>query len=231
MKAWKLLIIIAPLTFTSCSSVIHERFSLDGQPANSVSLDAKQRVIVVTDKAGEDGNRRAICAEPSPDAMVGIAASGAFEAAVKSEASAKLAGSLAESLAQLGERTPTIQLLRDGLYRACEAHLNGLLGTNEYKSILLGYDNFVVTLYAIEGLTQRRNPPVTLRVSTEVKGTGLEAKTTPINGGDVTLPIPSSGEPISKDIAEIVRDILQDYHKYQNEFIENFLKNSKNAPK
>ena len=144
--------LIAILVLSACST-IHERFSIDSTPATSVSLDAKQRLVLVTDKAGLKHDSRAVCAEPSPDAMVGIASSGALEALIpQAQVNAKLAASLAETLAQLGERTPTIQLLRDALYRACEAYLNGVLSKDEYKDLLYGYDDLVVTLLAIEGI-------------------------------------------------------------------------------
>lgn len=165
-----LLSIVALFGLIGCSSTIHKRFSMDRPSATSISLDAKQRLVVVTDGGGEVGTRRVLCAEPSPDALVGIAASGALEAVIASKGSGKLAGSLAEAVGELGERTPTIQLLRDGLYRACEAYMNGVVGKVEYRQILSGYDDLVVTLLAIEGLTQRpRSPATMLQPQSEVE--------------------------------------------------------------
>jgi hypothetical protein len=208
--------ILLPI-LSGCSSVIHKRFTIDSTPATTVSLDAKQRLVLVTDKGGKDNKKRIVCAEPSPDAMVGLAASGALEGLMPGNGSAKIAASMAETLAQLGDRTPVIQLLRDGLYRACEAQMNGLLSDKEYKTLLVGYDDFVITLLAIEGLTHHRNSkPVVVQAQTEVKfSDGQEARTTPIvdnlnqaNGG-------TSGGSVSKEVAETVRSILSDYYNLQ----------------
>jgi hypothetical protein len=116
------------LCLGGCSSTIHKRFSIDEAPPSSLSLDAKQRLFLVTDKGGRKGeNKRVVCAEPRPDAVMGIAASGALKAAMADKGSAKIAASLAEAIGELGDRIPTIQLLRDALYRACEAYLNEYL--------------------------------------------------------------------------------------------------------
>lgn len=205
------------LAFVGCSSTIHEQFSIDERPATSLSLDAKQRLFVVTDKGGRNKDQRVICAEPSPDALVGIAASGALEASMGSEGSAKLAASMAEAIGELGDRTPTIQLLRDGLYRACEAYMNGIYTNDEYKEILYGYDDLVVTLLAIEGLTQRPSFPIIgMQARTESKATdNPQANTTgassPIEKQNNTI------TPVSKEVAEAVRDILFDYYNLQRQ--------------
>jgi hypothetical protein len=205
------------LAFVGCSSTIHEQFSIDEQPAISLSLDAKQRLFLVTDKGGRNKNQRVVCAEPSPDALVGIAASGALEASMGSEGSGKLAASMAEAIGELGDRTPTIQLLRDGLYRACEAYMNGIYTNEEYREILYGYDDLVVTLLAIEGLTQRpRFPNIGMQAKTEAKATdNPEANTSPAvpptEKQNNTVPS------VSKEVAEAVRDILFDYYNLQRQ--------------
>ncbi len=53
---------------------------------------------------------------------------------------------LAEAMAQLGQRLATIQLLRDGLYRACEAYANGALDKSSYSMILSRFDDTMITL-------------------------------------------------------------------------------------
>src|SRR5204862_6868923 len=52
----------------------------------------------------------------------------------------------AESLAQLTNRLATIQLLRDGLYRACEAYANGAVSEITYAIMLSRFDKLMVTL-------------------------------------------------------------------------------------
>ena len=205
------------VVFLSACSTIHKQFSIDSDPATSTSLDAKQRLVLVTDKAGPEHNRKAVCAEPSPDVMVGLASSGALEALIpQADLTGKLAGSIAETLAQLGERTPTIQLLRDGLYRACEAYLNGGFSEHEYRNLLYGYDDLVVTLLAIEGITQRPHAnPIIIEANTKATATDTEGTMS-----SVTVNNPPSTSPISPEIAAEVGKILHDYYELQKIFYQ-----------
>jgi hypothetical protein len=69
---------------------------------------------------------------------------------VHAEAAGKVATAIstahAQALAQLTNRLATIQLLRDGLYRACEAYANGALSDIAYAVMLSGYGDVMVTL-------------------------------------------------------------------------------------
>ena len=51
---------------------------------------------------------------------------------------------------QLGERLATVQLLRDGLYRACEAFANGAISDATYAMIVSKIDDTMVTMLASE---------------------------------------------------------------------------------
>ncbi len=137
-----------------------------------VAVDAKQRFVwgpvlpmrvvngvepngVATFAAG---TRRIVCAEPSPDALSTFSAqvSGALcaEIAAKGSVGGEFAQSISEAARILGQRTATMQLLRDGYYRACEAYGNGLLDSFGYALILNKIDELMVELVAIEALAQ-----------------------------------------------------------------------------
>lgn len=114
------------------------------------------------------------CAEPPPDIAIALgagqgtgaalsglpalaagppaaAAAGAAGASPGSiDASLAAASSHSEAVAQLGERLATIQLLRDGLYRACEAYANGAITPTMYAVIVSRLDKLLVTLIATE---------------------------------------------------------------------------------
>jgi hypothetical protein len=161
MKTSRLIIfaLIVGLPVSGCSGTIFKQFSIDNSPATSISLDARQRLIFVTEKGGpvpeKDGvpvqQHRIICAEPSPDAFMALVAAGGADLTMgKKEIGAY--GSMAESVGALGRRTQTVQLLRDVLYRACEAYMNGVIDKNEYRRIMVAYDELVITLAAIESL-------------------------------------------------------------------------------
>jgi len=145
-----LVLICIPLT--GCST-IYRTVSVDSKPATSINIDAKARMILVTDQGGEKADRRVICAEPSPDSVVGLASSASLAAKVDPKIEAKIAASLAEAVQSIGRRTQTIQLLRDGLYRACEAYLNGAISKQEYRILLARISAFSITMVAVDGLS------------------------------------------------------------------------------
>lgn len=123
----------------------------------ALSSDAKQRFVFaptvsVVEPASIDPNgdnipvytvnkRQIVCAEPSPDALTAIAAglSASFEAQQGGEGGAGAEGqftrTVSEAVRTIGDRTQTIQLIRDTLYRACEAYANGALDTFGYTLI------------------------------------------------------------------------------------------------
>lgn len=152
----------------------------------TTSMDMKQRLVVSSEReyvgevvTGADGHltkkvmkRTVVCAEPSPDALSAIAAqlSGGIDAA-KAPVEARLAVALQESASFVGMRTPTIQLLRDSMYRLCEGFLAGALTEGEYAMHMRRYQRDMVALSAIEQLTG------TLRAPTVVLKTGGVAET------------------------------------------------------
>jgi hypothetical protein len=135
-----------------------------GLEQNDVLLTgAEYRAIVATrvDKGdyrlGHVIPRNIRCAEPSPD--IAKAISDALSTAIAAEVTkgaasgqidVRLSRETSEAFAQLGERLATIQLLRDGLFRACEAYANGAIGAVNYGAILSAYDDLTVTLLAAE---------------------------------------------------------------------------------
>ncbi|MCH7945363.1 MAG: hypothetical protein IIC73_05030 [Armatimonadetes bacterium] len=146
------LMVFCGLAVAGCASTIFETFDIQGK---SLSLDAKQRIVVSTQK-GDTNNptRNIVCAEPSPDALVAISQAAGAQANIIGKGGGALSFSLTESAASMGIRTATIQLLRDVLYRACEAYLNGAVNEFGYGLILTSIDDVMITLLAIEGLTK-----------------------------------------------------------------------------
>lgn len=139
---------IMVLSLSGCTSAIFNRF--DAMGGNSVTMDARQRAIVILEN---QTGKKIACAEPSPDALSALGASLSASGDYKGEVSAKLSSAISESVKGLGLRSNTIQLLRDGLYRACEAYANGALSEFEYGLTAAKYGDVMVTLLAIEQLT------------------------------------------------------------------------------
>jgi hypothetical protein len=101
---------------------------------------------------------RRACAEPSPDAISALASSiaGSGElTAEKVQAALKLQAALSqtETSSFVGIRTQTIQLLRDGMYRLCEAYMSDALDGRSYNRLQRRYQNLMMGLLSIEQLT------------------------------------------------------------------------------
>jgi hypothetical protein len=186
-KYFGIALAIGSLAISGCSSTVFKPFDAD---KNSVSMDARQRTIVSVDRGTPGQPRRIVCAEPSPDALATIAASAAGSAGVSGipqvPGSAEIAASMtsAEQAAMIGARNSTIQLLRDGLYRACEAYMNGALGDFGYGLVLANYGRVMVALLTADGLVRPALVPpvvigsVTGNVTTSAEGSasGMGAK-------------------------------------------------------
>lgn len=233
------LVFAITLFLNGCSA-----FGIDGW-LNSRTVAAEERLLLVTDKApvikrtaseislangGREivntevvtGQRRVVCAEPSPDAMTALAASGSLSGSYLQQVDASAAFAFSQSIGELGERTPVIQMLRDELYRACEANMNGLLSDNEYKEILAYYDIYSMTVLAIEDLTKRPRAPLII-------DTSANAKVNAENGQDISAQgqqsegVGTAGSENSQEagekaeVAKEVKNILCNYYelKYQ----------------
>lgn len=147
-------VLVALLTLGACGAggaKTFKEFNID--KGNSIAIDATTRVILVTQKGGATHDQFVVCGEPSPDAIV---ASFGAEATVKGSApqgpSVEAGGKITQTAKSIAVRTATIQLLRDGLYRACEAVINGMIGTNEYRRILSGIGDVMIVLQALDSL-------------------------------------------------------------------------------
>ncbi len=99
-----------------------------------------------------------MCAEPSPDALAAISVALAANIDAAQQGSGSASFSTAESVVNIGLRTQTIQLLRDGMYRLCEAYFNSALDGLNMADLQARYQNAMVTLLAIEQLTGAATP-------------------------------------------------------------------------
>ena len=111
----------------------------------AVHLDAQQRVVLSTAKG--------FCAEPSPDAFSAYAASLGLGATTPNDDSVSLANALQSMAGNLGLRTQSITLMRDALYRMCEAANNNELAPWEVAAFLQRSLNLTAVILAIEQLT------------------------------------------------------------------------------
>ncbi len=131
-----------------------------------VAMDAKQRVVI---SSAEGGTLR-YCAEPSPDAFSVFSASLDASAKYKDSVSAGLKQAMAESGTSLTARTQSIQLMRDAMYRLCEARMNGAISDADYVDMQSRYQKSMTVLMAIESLTGAVFPPPAILNSQAAQG-------------------------------------------------------------
>lgn len=125
--------------------------TFDLEEGNSVTTDSRQRIVTNTEprptsRPGLVHPRQIICAEPSPDVAIAVANSFGAGLSVLGYGSGAVSGSQAEGIAQLAERTVTVQLLRDQMYRACESYANGAISATTYTLLMSKNNDAMVTL-------------------------------------------------------------------------------------
>jgi len=231
--------LIAILT-AGCDSTIHRSEIIGG--VDTLSIDAKQRLMIVGDRFGDDvriaPQPRVSCSEPSPDAMVAKAAALAVSAAVNAgdngAGSGGGGGGFSETAANIGFRDHTVQMLRDGYYRLCEAYMNGGITEKAYRNVILNADTFMVVASALQALGSNQVVPPTVITAGSISNTRGDASggqaaienggaiiiTDPKTGATTTVPvsvqaISSSTVTISADNAAVAAAIIRDYLRFR----------------
>lgn len=161
-KWWRVCVVVmSTLVLGGCANfteAISIRKSLDTDAPNAYSISAKQRVILsnpVTDTQGKKHVR--LCAEPAPDVFSVLAASLSAEASAEQGvsqvgAAARLAGGFSEGASTI-ERSQTLNLLRETMYRTCERYMSGAIDYAEFIIQAARDQRMAVTVLAIEQLT------------------------------------------------------------------------------
>ena len=205
--SWTLAVLA--LMATGCSSTIHEVASVDG--IETLSIDAKQRLVLVN----EYGGKRIACAEPSPDAIVARAAALSGKVSVQNQGSAGLGAASNEVAGSIGLRTQTIQVLRDGYYRLCEAYMNQAIDAKEYSAVLNHIDGVIAVVMAIDVLGgPLAAPAVVLNAgggSGDTEGGAVAGKSAAVN---IENFLPERGT-LSDAQAKAIENIIKMYLKHK----------------
>ncbi len=179
-------LVLLGISLSACGNFfsVHRDFS----PSNGTGalIDIKQRAIIVTknkkdevvEKTIGDGKTTkttktthdvSVCAEPSPDAMSAYAGELAGKLNLSGDKAVEMAQAMRESAAFTGLRTQSIQLLRDSMYRLCEARMNQSVSQSEYEIMMRRSQKHMVALLAIEQLTGVvKAAPVTLTSTSSI---------------------------------------------------------------
>lgn len=149
------------------NTIYHNRTLITGPRATQgdakiITLDAKQRSLIASKVEGQ----LAVCAEAPPDAFSALSTSAAGELGVRPDAGdlqARAAIALAEAAGTI-ERTQTVNLLRESMYRTCERYLSGAIGRSEFVVQSARDSRNMVAVLAIEQLTGVVRAPSTILV-------------------------------------------------------------------
>ena len=131
---------------------VHDRSAYFSIPAAYMTADAR----IVTQRIHPVTSQTVVCVEPPPDAIRAVSNSGA--AGLKGGNGAitggiDFSGTSGEAAAQLAGRSTALLGLREGLFRACEAYSNGVIGASAYGLILSKYAPTMTTLFLAQDVT------------------------------------------------------------------------------
>jgi hypothetical protein len=118
--------------------------------ATATLLPASSYVLATTrPNPGPNGGPAVFCQEPNPDWAAAFGSS--YKGGANGGAGGATGGLTAEADATetdtaLAGRTAGVVALRDGLYSACQAYANGVIGKDAYGLILSQYGNLLVAL-------------------------------------------------------------------------------------
>ncbi len=152
-------------------SSIHRSYNAEPEAASILSVDAKQRNVLITPHLEAD-KRAIVCSEPNPDfaSVLASSLSGGFG---NGDSSAQVAAALSETGANIGLRTQSIQLLRDAMYRLCEGYAAGAIDKADFHHLHLRYQAAMVSILAIEQLTGYARP-TTVIIGTNAAASGYD---------------------------------------------------------
>lgn len=142
----------------------------------AVHLDAQQRLLITSAKG--------FCAEPSPDALAAYASALGFGISNPSRNAVSLSNALSSNAGSIGLRTQSITLMRDALYRLCEAQQNGAINQLQMAHLITRSQDLTAVVLAIEQLTGAVvAPPLVLTPSPEASGTSALVANQELLGG------------------------------------------------
>ena len=150
MRKLATLIILSTLTVaTGCADfdTVARTTSLPKTNTGGVAihLDAQQRLVIYS--------AQKYCAEPSPDALQAYASALSLGRSVPSQDATSLAFGQQSIAGSIGLRTQSITIMRDALYRMCEAYNNGVLGDVMVATLLGRSQDLTAVILAVEQLT------------------------------------------------------------------------------
>lgn len=149
------------LATSGCAALTHYNSSQGAYGDHTTHfIDAKQRIVSTGKTRDRETGQELymVCAEPSPDALSAIAAAQGLSLS-RDDIQAAFSNSITEGAGSIGLRTQSIQLMRDSMYRLCEAHMSGFISDLAFETLHRRFQSSMVAILAIEQITSVARPP------------------------------------------------------------------------
>ena len=154
-----LIAVATVVPFCACSMLeddvarTHDRSA--GYTVGTAYMTADARIV--TQRIQPVTHQPVVCVEPSPDAIKAVSTSAKGDikggnGAVTGELG--LSGTSAEAAAELAGRSTALLGLREGVFRACEAYANGIIGSDAYSLVLARYGQTMTTLFLAQDIAK-----------------------------------------------------------------------------
>jgi hypothetical protein len=200
-----ILLCLVALSVTSCADP-NMRVS-QVQFGTSQTLVSGPNLRLVTERSRQVGSDifPAQCTEPSPDVAIAFAQSAALSASYASQANVNASGSASygssETALALSGRTAGVLALRDGLYAACQAYANGVIGHDAYAVILSQYGKLLVALVGNSGGAGA--PAAQVSAGATAANTATPPAAPPTSKKATSENMLKPGEPLGVQVADI----------------------------
>lgn len=135
---------------SACDSPSARVTQLQFGTSNTLATTGNLRLVTERPRPGPDGSLLPIvCTEPSPDYAIAFGQKGGGSLKVtvpQGSGEGAFNAETTETATELKGRTAGVLALRDGLYAACQAYANGVIGHDAYAMILSQYGTLLVAL-------------------------------------------------------------------------------------
>ncbi|WP_211826034.1 hypothetical protein [Kistimonas asteriae] len=131
-------ILFISIFLSACSSLTPpaRKHELNSSSSYWIDYDATRRGTIISNINGKWQS----CAEPAPDAAIGVLATLEAEIDALEKTDANVSGELAQSVVSLTDKTQMVLFLRESLYRLCEISMNSDIPPSQlealYKSVI-----------------------------------------------------------------------------------------------
>jgi hypothetical protein len=138
----------------ACESPSAKVTQLQFGTSNTLATTGNLRLVTERPRPGPDGSLLPIvCTEPSPDYAIAFGQKGGGNLKLtlpQGSGEGAFTAETTETATELKGRTAGVLALRDGLYAACQAYANGVIGHDAYAMILSQYGTLLVALVGSE---------------------------------------------------------------------------------